>query len=474
VDAAEAVSGPGALAPLIRLVDHSLVSVSDGPRYHLPESVAAYASERLAEAGEAETVLLRHHAHYTELAERAAPRLRGADQSRWLAVLDRETANLRVALQRAVQRRDGPGAARLALALSWYWSLHGRLREARRSLEDALSISEGVPQNLRAQALLWHTGFLLLTGAADQPIHVQDGAHAEWFLGYALFTSGQDLPRSEQIMESVLARFRADGDIWGIAAAESTRARQALVRGDLDALRESGEHAHELFTELGDRWGLLQTSFPLAALAEITGDYAQAARLHRDGFRLAEDLGFWTDAADRLTGAGRIALLTGDFPQADDLHRKAMRLATEHGYTAGAIHAEIGLALIARRQGRLDDAEKLLTRLLDWHRGNDFGPGPALLLAELGFVAEQRGDASAALELHSEGLAIAESSGDPRAIALAYEGLAGAHVLAGDPAKAARRLETATRLREEAGAPLPQAERGDVDRITARTRSTLA
>ncbi len=58
-------------------------------------------------------------------------------------------------------------------------------------------------------------------------------------------------------------------------------------------------------------------------------------------------------------------------------------------------------------------------------------------------------------------------------MALAQEGLAGAHTLAGDPVRAARLLGAAHRARAAAGAPLPEAERGDVDRVEAAVRAAL-
>jgi hypothetical protein len=102
----------------------------------------------------------------------------------------------------------------------------------------------------------------------------------------------------------------------------------------------------------------------------------------------------------------------------------------------------------------------------------DGEPGLALVLAELGFVAEQRGDLAAALELHLDGLAAARRIGDPRAIALALEGLAGTQAEA-RPERAAELLGAAGALRTGVGAPLPRAERGDVDRIAARARTAL-
>jgi hypothetical protein len=53
------------------------------------------------------------------------------------------------------------------------------------------------------------------------------------------------------------------------------------------------------------------------------------------------------------------------------------------------------------------------------------------------------------------------------------EGLAGADSIDGSYARSARLLGAATALREQVGAPLPPAERTDVDRIAARTRQAL-
>ena len=93
-----------------------------------------------------------------------------------------------------------------------------------------------------------------------------------WFLGYASLSAGEDLGRSETLVDRALTAFRTAGDRWGVAAAQSTRATQALLRGDLVAARAGAEEGHSLFEELGDRWGQLQTTYPLAALAGITGD----------------------------------------------------------------------------------------------------------------------------------------------------------------------------------------------------------
>ena len=102
-----------------------------------------------------------------------------------------------------------------------------------------------------------------------------------------------------------------------------------------------------------------------------------------------------------------------------------------------------------------------------------FQAGTALALAELGFIAELRGDAALAHRLQREGYELARDSGDPRAIALALEGLAGAHALAGQYHQAARLLGGAARVRKSVGRPLPAGQRDDVDRIAASLKRDL-
>ncbi|GAA3574430.1 BTAD domain-containing putative transcriptional regulator [Nonomuraea rosea] len=481
LDAAEQVAAePGidVLDLLARLVDRSLVTMADsadGPRYWLLESVRDYCAERLREAGEYDELRRRHLRYYTGLAERAQPHLHGHDQRRRLERLDSEWANLRTALESAAQLGAGEDAARLVNALAWYWVLRGRLAEARRSLDLALEVSADV------QAAAWRTGIsLLLSSGTDEitPIPYERiagpraRARTQWFLSYAQrgFTG---LSATSGLLAEALESCRALDDRWGVAAALSVRATIARARGELSAAESDALESEAIFRALGDQWGQVKATNTLAELAEISGDYPRAARLHREGLRMAEELSLWGDVSFRLSGLGRISLLEGDLTGADELHRRAMVLAAGQFDKVAEHFAEVGLALSARRQGRHEEVRAHLSKWVDWLRGVGGEPGLALVLAELGFAAEQLGDADAALRLHLRGLGSARAIGDPRAVALSMEGLAGAHRLAGDAPRAARLLGIATALRRSVGAPLPPAERGDVDRITRALRHAL-
>ncbi|MFD1936781.1 BTAD domain-containing putative transcriptional regulator [Nonomuraea mangrovi] len=471
---------------LTRLVDRSLVVMVDGPagpRYRLLESVSVYAMERLREAQEADATRGRYLRHYLDLAERAEPRLRGAGQQAWLGRLDAEAANLRSALEEAVRRAatdEAPGgeAVRLATALSWWWLLRGRLSEAGRALSAVLAVA---PEAAELRVL--RGAFALLTGDRSQARPGLDSAIADpvrrgravWLYAYGLFNGG-DPATSAEVNGRALDLFTAAGDLWGTAAALGLRAMHALIRGDLAGMERDGLRGAELFRALGDRWGELQTAQPLAALAEIKGDYEEAWRLQSEGLRIAQDLGLETELSSRQSGLGRLALLAKEWDRARELHERARRLAAEHGYKYGEVHAEMGLALGERRSGDLDAAEARLLRIRDAYAGLSSKAGDHLVLAELGFVAELRGDAARAATRHLLGLEIARSLDEPRAMALSLEGLAGAAALYGEADRAgcgALLLGAADAARRSVGAPLPPAERGDVDRITTALTAAL-
>lgn len=494
VSAFDGVDRTEVLDTLTRLVDRSLVTVTfhgGRPRYRLLESVNAYCRERLREAGEEEAAYERARAHYVTLAEQAEAGLRGRRQREALARLDLEALNIRAVLGRAVQAGDAATALRLAAATTWYFFLRGRYHEAHRALAEARIAAElaPVPDHLRgtrARVAAWCEAIAMLAGTsaspctpeatADQAFAGVDDpvgqARAAWFVLHARADLG-DHSGGPKSLDPVVDRLRAEGDLWGTAAALATRARYALVLGDLEAVRRDAEEAMALFDRVGDQWGQLRAAAGMAYLAEITGDYDRATALHRDGLGMAERLSLAPEVVGRLSGLGRIALLTGDHGRADDLHGRAARLAAERFDRQGEAFAEFGLAIGARRQGRLAEAERWWNRLLPWCRSAGDLPGVAFGTTELGFAAELRGDAETALDTHLRGVEAARETGDPRALALALEGTAGACALYGQVERAARLLGAATALRASVGAPLPETESADVDRISVRCRELL-
>ncbi|HEX2286138.1 MAG TPA: BTAD domain-containing putative transcriptional regulator [Mycobacterium sp.] len=483
--AVEALSGGDGVATedvatlLADLVDRSLVISTPRPRYRLLESVVAYGLERLRDAGELDAMQRRHADYYVGLAERAADAVRTREQCAWLDRLALEAPNMRRAMETAIGFGDVDLALRLVNAMAWYWFLLGRIGEARRSIRQALAMPGGA-EELRNIARSWDTGLAIAAGesvdgtAFDIAARIEnpaDRAMALWFLGYV--TTSVGMPQGLHLTTRALGDFEALEDQWGIGVALIDRASHHMSSGDFIAAERDAARGSALLEELGERWGQLQASYITGSLAEVAGDYDRAERMHSNGLSMAEELGLAPEISFQLSWLGRIAMLRGDHERAWRLHERARHIGAEHGFKPAEMYAETGLGLGARRAAQFDVAEKHLHNVLDWHRTQRFQAGTALALAELGFIAELRGDAATAHRLQREGYELARDSGDPRAIALAVEGLAGAHALAGHYDKAARLVGAAARLRESVGRPLPGGQRDDVDRIAATLKRAL-
>jgi len=490
-EAAEAVCAGGGVPAadvlhlLIRLVDRSLVVMTerggDGPRYRLLESVAAYCADRLAEAGEAQQVRRAHRRYYVDLAERAAPGLRGGDQARWLRLLDAEAADLRAAFDGAVADRDADSALRLVNALAWYWVLRGRFAEARRSLDAALAL-DGRVSVPYARATAWSVGLALMRGAADDADRqaalrlfeqVDDPvglAHAQWFLA---FTGSEEADRShdDALLDGAEKGFAAAGDRWGEGAVLIVRAKRAHSSGDPALLEDLAERAARIFGELGDRWGQLQAAEWLGGLADLTGDYDRADRLQRESLRLAEELHLWPDVAGRLGWLGWIAVMRDDPAQARRYGERALGMAVEHGFSAVSL-PRLVLGYTACREGKLDEAETHLRTLLKAMPAETPLYLPIVLIG-LGRVAERRADAGTAMAFHREALGHAVRYQGPRDTVFSLEGMAAALALTGDHTAAARCLGAAAGIRRRRGLRPGPAERADIERVAAALRRAL-
>jgi predicted ATPase/DNA-binding SARP family transcriptional activator len=129
---------------LTELVDKSMVIVVGGTgrtRYNVLETLRAYGRERLHEKGIEHDLAVRHAVYFTELAERAAAGMHGADEGAWVERMLPDYDNLRGAFEHAMAERDIDLALRLVTSLSEY--VHLRIGyEASGWAERALAVAD--------------------------------------------------------------------------------------------------------------------------------------------------------------------------------------------------------------------------------------------------------------------------------------------------------------------------------------------
>ncbi|HET7094453.1 MAG TPA: AAA family ATPase, partial [Thermomicrobiales bacterium] len=109
------------------LVDQNLLRRENGhdgaPRFTMLETIREYGMERLTQSGDEAATREAHAAFHLALCERAEPALLGGEQDAWVARLEAEAPNLRVALAWLRDGGDAERTLRLAGAVGLFWTL---------------------------------------------------------------------------------------------------------------------------------------------------------------------------------------------------------------------------------------------------------------------------------------------------------------------------------------------------------------
>ena len=453
---------------LATLVDKSLLETEPGAgRFRLLEVTRQYAAERLVEAGEDAATGAAHLAWYVSLAERAEVELAGADQGRWLELLDADHDNLLVALAAGRHAANGDDA-RLASALCQFWLVRGRLSEGREWLEVALAGSPA-PEPLRAKTL-WALGLLeCFAGDYDRATEVAEEARglarrldsrhwearAEGLLGLA--ASGHDRPgEAERRHRAAIDGSRAAGDRWWNAFELTNLGNVLTLQGATAAARESYEESLAVRRRSGDDWGMAWALFRLGVLATREGRFAEATAMLDESLQRSAAIRFGQGSLLALLGLGEALHAAGDHGDAGARFADALATARELEEDTGAGVALAGLASVAVAVGDLDAA----ARWLDEPEADPADDAQravatrAALLRGRAALALARGDDQAAEALHLDALRRRHVLGDNRAIVEELEALAITAARRGDDRRAATLLGATDRWRSAMGLPV--------------------
>ncbi len=451
---------------LAGLADKSLVEVHGG-RYRMLETIRAYGLARLTESGERERMQRAHAGFFTDLAERADPRLRGPDQLDWLARLSTEHDNVQVALRWAVDA-DPVSARRLIAAHAWCWWLRGHPGGAVElagkllpALDPAASAEEyglcaAIAARVGAGPSVAVTRAVAALSGLERPLQRPH-------LVFLLATVGGllDLPPQRQ-------RPLFGPDPWSQAFLRLGEGLRLLMSGEPLAAEPEFHCALEGFRATGDRWAIATTLDKLAAVSDWRGERTVALDLIDEAVVLQTELGAGDDAADLLNRRGD--LLARANP---DGARAAYRRAAESARTAGATdmyaNAIRGLGDLRRASNDFAGAREYYDTAIALPDNGSVGMAEARArsLIGLGWVSLAEADIEAGLAVYREAFELARHRSRPVAAA-AVAGLAGVAAASGDTVRAALLLGAAESLRG-----MPAAGDGEVAGTAARCRTEL-
>ncbi|MDQ2654761.1 MAG: tetratricopeptide repeat protein [Chloroflexota bacterium] len=315
LETAESIAGDGATSTLdlvASLIDKSLLRRLDTreaeSRFGMLATIREFGLQRLAAGAEAETARAVHAAYFLALAEKAEPALIGPEQGAWLARIEAEHDNLRLALAWLRDHGKSEDELRLAGALSRFWEIRGHLSEGQRWLAGALARRDEASASVTAKALR----------------------------GAGMIAREQgDYAAAAALGEEALVLYRELGDTLGIARTAHLLGDTASDVGDYARAAAMLEEGLALFEALGDASSVANMLNDLGVVARRQREFDLAASLFTASLARARVAGNELGVARTLSNLGHVAADQHDYPRAIALYRESLELQAEVGDIRG-------------------------------------------------------------------------------------------------------------------------------------------
>lgn len=516
---------------LTSLVDKSLVrpleDASGEMRFMLLETVREYALDCLDKHGEREEAQRRHALFYLGIAEMAEPYLQGQEQQFWLALLDRESANLWEVMRWVIARRETVLGLRFASALMSFLHLRGFLNEGSNWFEEILQLpNSDKPTELRANVLyaagvvaglhndlqVAHKHFtessqlakqlgaqrtqaLALGGLAMLELHrgdyetahsyaetgwhVLDDSTDRWARGILHSICGKvlsqqcDFANARVRFRVSLMLLRETGDLRNQADALMHLGNTMRFQGRLRSAHLLYQKGLVLFQQIGDRWNQAGCLSYMGEVLRAQGNYVEAREHFEQCLALAHTLGSKQERAIALTGLGQLAISQGDVQAATYYLKESLALTREMGHTPGIAFLLRGLADLERLQGNTKKAADYYEQCLVLTRslGDKLTMVGALL--GLGDVALLEQDNARACMLLKQSIHLSWEMGDRLNLETSLEAFARLCRQMGLLERAAQFFGAAQELRESLQISLSPAYSAKHEQVLAALRTEL-
>lgn len=341
-EAAAAVCVPDGAADMTQrlqaLADWHLLyhtgAAGDTVRFAMLEVMREYGEDCLAESGESETMRQRHAAYFLAFVEGAEEHLRGPEQRRWFARIEREHDNLRAAMRWSLDHERAAQVMRFGDRLWRFWEAHGHLREG-----------DG-----------WMNRFLTLYRASTAFVPESALHYGVMFGAGRIAATRGDNAAAQTLFEELLV---SAADTSDTAAALTQLGHLALRAGDFATARARYTDALVLWRELHDP---RDTAIPLTGLGEaalLQGAYAEARAFLEEGIRLQESIGDTFTLATTVNFLGCIAVAERNGALARQLFARAIALAQQINARREIMRTLVGFAALAAAEEQPERALRL-------------------------------------------------------------------------------------------------------------------
>lgn len=314
-------------------------------RYSLLETVRQYAQQNSLDAGDSQSARAQHLAYFVEFLADIRTHLRGPEQLQWLARIDAEYDNIRVALEWGLSENGNwLRALDIAKNLVDYWMIRGLLIEATTWVSQLES--RRTDWSPASSATLLVTGGLLRAyrgtvdlAKSEEAVTLARESGDDSLLGLTLsaltgdYISQSRIADAERTAQEAVGLFEKTGDSISESRIWIQLGNVAFTGGDLDKAEHHYQKCLDLRIRMKDFRGVGSVLGSLGDVYERRGD-AEAAHKH---LRMA--IGAFIAVRSLWDLAGGLPSLCAEL-----LHTGRPKEAAEILGCADALLAELGAA----------------------------------------------------------------------------------------------------------------------------------
>lgn len=290
-------------------------------------------------------------------------------------------------------------------------------------------------------------------------------------LSAALINAAQ-LGQAGEMLQLGLAQARRQerGDYE--AAFQGNLGVLGLHQGKLEAGRQAGEEALDLYAKLKDARGEADALLVLGSIHARRGEWEEAARLYRAVLKTYERIDHPLGRANVLADLGNARLHQEEYDEALKHYRAALTLHEGQGNTLGQAIALTNIGVAHFRGGRLDEALRTYEAALKIHHQIGALAGEAGAQTNIGTVLFRQGKLEDALSYFQAALKTHQETGDLLGRANTLTNIGSLFARQRHFPEAVESLEQARNLYLEAGARGRGLEA--VEKLIARLRRKLS
>jgi predicted ATPase len=396
---------------LFSFVDKSLVQSSyDGqgePRFSLLETIKEFGLEKLEAQNDLEKTLDKQAAFFFALADFNEQVKNGANQTKLLALLQQEHANVKATLDWFIAQADVRSAYIFSACLSNFWNVKGHYNEGRTYLAKVLTLTGLTELIWRARVLLW-AGVLAM--------------------------SQEDYTSANNYFQASLELYRQLEDRDGLARVLGNLGIVAKNQKNYPLARHFHEESLTLFQELGDKGGMSRSLNNLGQVAVLEDDLEEAQHCFASALELRRAVGDQNGIAIGLNNMCEVAYHLGKYEIARAYAEESLSLSREINNKIVIAAALDFLGKIAYAQGNLQMARENMQEQALLLREIDSKNKLARCLTALGNITLAQGEYELASGYYRESLNLFQQLGDSEGVNQSVSGVV--RTILGEEAKA--------------------------------------